>query len=127
MMMIVFAVPVLLAAFPVGSSANSLSLVSENCIVKEPLYNVTFNFSSLNSELAHHIKSDINEQFMFDVCDKLNFQCNGISDGTACLKRNDNTQVLLGRESQLHLTDGRIHFETSRSGSYWIALFRHSV
>ncbi|XP_062539361.1 cation-independent mannose-6-phosphate receptor [Armigeres subalbatus] len=113
MMMIFFTVPVLLAAFPVETSANSLNLVGKNCIVTEPLYNVTFNFSSLNSELAHHIKSDINEQFMFDVCDHLAFKCNGISGGAACLKRNDNTQVLLGRESQLHLTDGRIHFNFS--------------
>ncbi|KXJ84296.1 hypothetical protein RP20_CCG013618 [Aedes albopictus] len=109
-MMMIVTVTVLVATYPVGTEANSLLLTGKNCIVTEPLYNITFNLTSLDSELAHHVKSDINEQFLFDVCDHLKNPCNGISGGAACLKRNNNTQVLLGRESKLQLTDGRLHF-----------------
>lgn len=64
----------------------------------------------MDSDLAHHVKSDINEQFLFDVCDQLKVPCNKLAGGAACLTRNDKSQVLLGMRSTLQLTDGRIHF-----------------
>uniref|UniRef100_A0A0P6IVT0 Putative cation-independent mannose-6-phosphate receptor n=1 Tax=Aedes aegypti TaxID=7159 RepID=A0A0P6IVT0_AEDAE len=109
-MMMIVTVTALVATYPVGSEANSLALIGENCIVTEPLYNITFNLTALDSELAHHVKSDINERFLFDVCDHLKNPCNGISGGAACLYRNNQTQVLLGMQSTLQLTDGRLHF-----------------
>lgn len=101
---------VLMLAFPAGSLGNSLVLTSTNCLVQEPLYNITFNLTSLDSDLVHHIKSDIGETFTFDVCDHLKRPCNGVSGGAACLLRQDKSEVLLGRDSVLLLTDGRLHF-----------------
>ncbi|XP_058811220.1 cation-independent mannose-6-phosphate receptor [Topomyia yanbarensis] len=105
MMMMTMMIALLL---PVES--NSLALTGQNCTVKEPLYGIEFNLSSLNSDLAHHATSDINEKFIFDVCDQLDVPCNGVSGGAACLRRNDGTEVLLGITSTLQLVDGRIHF-----------------
>ncbi|XP_058444007.1 cation-independent mannose-6-phosphate receptor [Malaya genurostris] len=100
----------IVAMFPVRTNGNSLILTGENCAVKEPLYNITFNLSALNSDLAHHATSDINERFIFDVCDQLDIKCNGVTGGAACLRRKDGTEVQLGRKSTLQLVDGRIHF-----------------
>uniref|UniRef100_A0A8D8IFW6 Cation-independent mannose-6-phosphate receptor n=1 Tax=Culex pipiens TaxID=7175 RepID=A0A8D8IFW6_CULPI len=101
------------ALLPAGSLGSSLVLNSKNCLVQEPLYNITFNLTTLDSDLVHHIKSDIGETFTFDVCDHLKRPCNGVSGGAACLLRQDKSEVLLARESTLQLIDGRLHFNFS--------------
>ncbi|XP_055588262.1 cation-independent mannose-6-phosphate receptor isoform X2 [Uranotaenia lowii] len=113
LMLLSAAVGLLGLLFVDGTSAKSLSLTGENCILREPLYNNTFNLKGLDSELAHHISSDINDVFIFDVCDHLKVKCNGIENATACLRRKKGGEQVLAMESSLHLLDGRIHFNFS--------------
>ncbi|XP_055522512.1 cation-independent mannose-6-phosphate receptor [Wyeomyia smithii] len=109
-MMLMTIIVMLLVA---GSYGNNLILTGENCVIKEPLYNTTFNLSGLNSDLAHHATSDINEKFIFDVCDQLDTKCHGVSGGAACLRRRNGTEILLGIKSTLQFVDGRLHFNFS--------------
>ncbi|XP_058176245.1 cation-independent mannose-6-phosphate receptor [Anopheles ziemanni] len=78
-----------------------LKLNGTKCTVREPLYNHTFDFSSLSSDLQHHVMSDEEnpERFFFNVCD----------DSEAFLKQAGGN-VSLGRQPALLFDEGRIQF-----------------
>uniref|UniRef100_A0A1Y9H1X1 MRH domain-containing protein n=1 Tax=Anopheles dirus TaxID=7168 RepID=A0A1Y9H1X1_9DIPT len=90
------------------AAQSKLLLNGTDCTLREPLYNVTFDFNALSSDLNHHVMSDEgDERFFFNVCDKPGG--NGTGEARAYLVRGD-TKLTLGYEPHLQLTDGRIQF-----------------
>lgn len=86
----------------------------KNCLLTEPLYNTTFNFTSLSSDLAHVIDQQ-SYTINFNICNKLAKPCNGTTGVSACLtkKIGDKTvETILGSaDSELGLQDGRLNFK----------------
>uniref|UniRef100_A0A2M4BD02 Putative cation-independent mannose-6-phosphate receptor n=1 Tax=Anopheles marajoara TaxID=58244 RepID=A0A2M4BD02_9DIPT len=88
-------------ANPTGGSPK-LIINGTNCTLVEPLYNVTFDFRELSSDLRHHVTSDRKERFIFNVCNDM--------QPAALLVRSTGSNVTLGYNANLRLEDGRIHF-----------------
>ncbi|XP_052872231.1 cation-independent mannose-6-phosphate receptor [Anopheles cruzii] len=84
---------------PVGSS--KLLVNGTDCTLVEPMYNVTFDFHDLSSDLSHHVISDRNERFVFNVC--------GERRPSAYLIR-PTGNTTLGDTADLRLEDGRLQF-----------------
>ncbi|XP_052900881.1 cation-independent mannose-6-phosphate receptor [Anopheles moucheti] len=93
------------------TAAQSKLLVNgTDCIIREPLYNVTFDFNALSSDLNHHVMSEENnERFFFNVCDKEQPGKDNRTGTRAYLVRQDK-RITLGYEAHLQLNDGRMHF-----------------
>ncbi|BFF92085.1 cation-independent mannose-6-phosphate receptor [Drosophila madeirensis] len=94
------------------SAANQLNFTTTECKLKEPIYDNTFDFSALHSDLAHVVKSAGNgdDKFEFNVCGNLTKTCNGESNVAACLKKQDKEYVL-GRQHELHYLRGKMYFK----------------
>uniref|UniRef100_A0A499FUV7 MRH domain-containing protein n=1 Tax=Anopheles farauti TaxID=69004 RepID=A0A499FUV7_9DIPT len=93
------------------AAQSKLLLNGTDCTLHEPLYNVTFDFNPLVSDLNHHVTSDEgDERFFFNVCEKPgNGTGNGTGEPRAYLVR-QNKKITLGYEPHLQLDDGRIQF-----------------
>ncbi|XP_035780880.1 cation-independent mannose-6-phosphate receptor-like [Anopheles albimanus] len=89
-------------ATPTGVSPK-LIINGTNCTLAEPLYNVSFDFHELSSDLRHHVTSDRNERFIFNVC-------NDNQPAALLVRPTSGSNITLGYSANLRLEDGRIHF-----------------
>ncbi|XP_050082389.1 cation-independent mannose-6-phosphate receptor [Anopheles aquasalis] len=89
-------------ATPTGGSSK-LIINGTNCTLVEPLYNVSFDFRELSSDLRHHVMSDRKEHFIFNVC-------NDNQPAALLVRQTSGSNVTLGYSANLRLEDGRIHF-----------------
>uniref|UniRef100_A0A2M4ADB7 Putative cation-independent mannose-6-phosphate receptor n=1 Tax=Anopheles triannulatus TaxID=58253 RepID=A0A2M4ADB7_9DIPT len=89
-------------AIPTGGSPK-LIINGTNCTLTEPLYNVSFDFHELSSDLLHHVTSDRKERFIFNVC-------NDNQPAALLVRPTSGTNITLGFSANLRLEDGRIHF-----------------
>jgi len=64
-------------------------------MITEPVYGYKFDFHGLQSDLAHVVQSERNnEVFVFNVCSNLTHTCNNESNVAACLKKHGKEYVL---------------------------------
>lgn len=70
---------------------------TNECQLTEPVYGHQFDFRNLHSDLAHSIAGHFGDIFEFNVCGNLTKVCNGQSEVAACLRRSDNTEIVLGK------------------------------
>nr|XP_040226223.1 cation-independent mannose-6-phosphate receptor [Anopheles coluzzii] len=114
---------VLLLQLLMATAAQSKLLVNgTDCIVRDPLYNVTFDFNALSSDLNHHVTSEESgERFFFNVCDDERQPVNR-TEPRAYLMR-AGRKITLGYEPRLQLNDGRFQFsftgEPCLNGSHY--------
>uniref|UniRef100_A0A182PUY3 MRH domain-containing protein n=1 Tax=Anopheles epiroticus TaxID=199890 RepID=A0A182PUY3_9DIPT len=106
------------------SLASCQLLNGTDCTVREPLYNVTFDFNALSSDLNHHVMSEENgERFFFNVCNNPQPGKNNQTEPRAYLVR-DGRKITLGYEPHLQLNDGRLQFsftgEPCGNGSHYM-------
>ncbi|XP_055901792.1 cation-independent mannose-6-phosphate receptor [Eupeodes corollae] len=85
------------------------------CGVTEPVYNYTFDFTSLSSDLALTATSNLGDIFEFNICRNLTKTCNGQQDVSACMKRGKQ-EYILGTQQQLTYKSGKMFF-TFTNGS----------
>lgn len=79
-------------------------------MVKEPIYNNTFNFTKLKSTTEHFVNDETqNEMFTFNVCGVSTRKCNN-QTAAACLRQKNGKEIILGYTDQLLWKNGRIHF-----------------
>lgn len=102
-------VGVILLTFLSNVIAISLEFDTDSCQLKEPIYNYTFDFSKLHSDLAHIIKSSNGDIFEFNLCGNLTKSCGNNTNVAACLTRN-NKQHILGLQHTLTYKKGNIYF-----------------
>uniref|UniRef100_A0A182Y4Y1 MRH domain-containing protein n=1 Tax=Anopheles stephensi TaxID=30069 RepID=A0A182Y4Y1_ANOST len=105
------------------AAQSKLLLNGTDCTIREPLYNVTFDFNALSSDLNHHVTSEENgERFFFNVCDKDQPAKDNRTDPRAYLMRHG-TKITLGYEPHLQLDNGRMQFsfvgEPCGNGSHY--------
>ena len=80
-------------------------------MITEPLYNTTFDFNELHSELGHTVKaSETGDKFDFNVCQPMTKPCNKENGTFACMRQRNGSEIILGRSSSLQLIDGRLQF-----------------
>uniref|UniRef100_A0A182FJJ5 Uncharacterized protein n=1 Tax=Anopheles albimanus TaxID=7167 RepID=A0A182FJJ5_ANOAL len=91
-----------LPTFISGTPSRSI-INGTNCTLAEPLYNVSFDFHELSSDLRHHVTSDRNERFIFNVC-------NDNQPAALLVRPTSGSNITLGYSANLRLEDGRIHF-----------------
>lgn len=84
--------------------------MGNDCSVKEPIYNYTFNFTKLRSTTEHFVNDETNnEMFTFNVCGVSSRKCNN-QTAAACLRKRDGSEIVLGYTDKLLWNNGRIHF-----------------
>ncbi|XP_053678370.1 cation-independent mannose-6-phosphate receptor [Anopheles nili] len=89
------------------AAQSKLLLNGTGCTIREPMYNVTFDFNALSSDLNHHVTSEDNgERFFFNVCDGTDTKA---GEPQAYLVRPAG-RITLGYEAHLQLDDGRLQF-----------------
>ncbi|XP_049289535.1 cation-independent mannose-6-phosphate receptor [Anopheles funestus] len=94
----------------VTGAQSKLLVNGTDCTIREPLYNVTFDFNALSSDLNHHVTSEeTNERFFFNVCDKEQSGKDNRTEPLAYLVRQDK-KITLGYEAHLQLDNGRMQF-----------------
>ena len=64
------------------------------CGLTEPIYNYTFNFTSLSSDLALTATSNLGDIFEFNICRNLTKTCDGQKEVAACMKRGTKEYIL---------------------------------
>lgn len=108
----------ILGFFAVGNciaTGNKWKINTFECGLTEPIYNYTFNFTSLSSDLARTATSNLGDIFEFNICRNLTKTCNGQTGVAACMKRGKN-EYILGIQQQLTYRDGKMFF-TYTNGS----------
>uniref|UniRef100_A0A182IRP2 MRH domain-containing protein n=1 Tax=Anopheles atroparvus TaxID=41427 RepID=A0A182IRP2_ANOAO len=93
------------AAKAPGMEQSMLVVNGTDCTLREPLYNQTFDFHALSSDLQRHVSSDDEneERFFFNVC-------GGESGPSGAYLKRPTGNVSLGQDARLLLTDGRLQF-----------------
>uniref|UniRef100_A0A2M3Z2Z0 Putative cation-independent mannose-6-phosphate receptor n=1 Tax=Anopheles braziliensis TaxID=58242 RepID=A0A2M3Z2Z0_9DIPT len=102
LLILAFYVGPLLATMGTGEPPK-LIINGTNCTLVEPLYNISFDFRELSSDLRHHVTSDRNERFIFNVC-------NDNQPAALLVRPTSGSNITLGYTANLRLEDGRIQF-----------------
>lgn len=85
-------------------------ITSSNCLITDPNFNHTFDFTSLHSDLGHLFKFD-NATYKINVC-KSDIKCSQYNDTVAaCETKKPTSEIVLGYNSTLTWEDGRISFD----------------
>ncbi|XP_055848636.1 cation-independent mannose-6-phosphate receptor [Episyrphus balteatus] len=97
------------------ASVDKWEITTFECGLTEPIYNYTFNFTSLSSDLALTATSNLGDIFEFNICRNLTKTCDGQKEVAACMKRGTK-EYILGTQQQLTYRNGKMFF-TFTNGS----------
>ncbi|XP_055710305.1 cation-independent mannose-6-phosphate receptor isoform X2 [Phlebotomus papatasi] len=93
-------------------SLDKVEATGDGCNITDPLYNATFNFGALHTDLSHSVALGQGSSIEFNVCGGISKECNGTKGVAACVTTTSKDKdIVLGTGHTLKLTNGRFQFD----------------